>query len=176
MEFYLGSTASRCLFFSLCVLFRAPAAFPNWFHSKILDLCQIHQLDNCVFPCVFVCRCRWGEGRFTARKCVIQYPKFFPTHSCFMSWVTSDYCCCPVWSCISNNKCLLLANHLLSDIFILTHLELSRPMFFFLNQNWWLWKSNFHCFFWRSRMRPIFKTFFNIRVACFLNKLCRVEL
>lgn len=44
----LSRLSSPSLFFSLdfflCVLLRAPAAFPSWFHSKVLDMSQTGQV------------------------------------------------------------------------------------------------------------------------------------
>lgn len=43
--------------FCLCVLFRAPVAFPSWFHSKVLDMSQTGQIHD--YVCVSVCVCDW---------------------------------------------------------------------------------------------------------------------
>lgn len=42
--------------FCLCVLSRAPAAFPSWFHSKALDMSQTGQLHEyvCLYLCVYL--------------------------------------------------------------------------------------------------------------------------
>lgn len=89
----LGSLPlSFSLSVSVSVLFRAPAAFPSWFHSKALDMGQTGQLYDCV--CLYLCVCMW----LTARKCVLQpwklhtnliYPFFL--HAMFNSLSSSSF-------------------------------------------------------------------------------------
>lgn len=58
MEFYLGSAVllSVSLFLSLLILFRAPTAFPSWFHSRTLERIQNWETllkDLPVYTCLY---------------------------------------------------------------------------------------------------------------------------
>lgn len=57
---FIRAVHSPFLCFCLCVLFRAPAAFPSWFHSKALEVSQTGQL----YDCVSICPCmRPSDGK-----------------------------------------------------------------------------------------------------------------
>lgn len=54
----LSVLSTLSLWFCLCVLFRAPTAFPSWAHSGALDIGQTGQLYDCMClytVCVFIC-------------------------------------------------------------------------------------------------------------------------